>query len=417
MNGVRRIKIPTELSRLARVFPVDLYIVGGYIRNQLLGIEQGDIDLCSSLTIDKLAKAVEESGFVVKSKNKDMGTAKLVFGDIVYDYVTFREEKYGTDKAHRPEQVEFIDNIHKDAARRDFSVNAIYYNINKQTIIDYHNGLIDLRRGVIKAIGNADDVMKNDGERVLRMIRLAGELNFKIDKATFKSAIKNVSNLYGISADRISLELGRILNCDKRYPGRAKKKAFVNSLKILNRMSVWRCFGLEIDKINYNMVKKVKDRGLGLIIDMVDTANPASVSYFVEKLFKNVSINKKKLDQIIKIISGYYDALNKKNTKQYFFKYFDNFEEIYPLIAQKNKFLAQKYQFFYKYIISYHLVIKRSDLMVSAKDLKAKFPSLPVKMYGEVLDGVLSDVFDGKYPNEREIILKEIAGRMTIRKS
>ena len=54
--------------------------------------------------------------------------------------------------------------------------------------------------------------------------------------------------------------------------------------------------------------------------------------------------------------------------------------------------------------------------MVSAKDLKAKFPSLPAKMYDEVLDGVLSDVFDGKYPNEKESILKEIAGRMTLKK-
>ncbi len=416
MNGVRRIKVPTELSQLAMVFPVDLYIVGGYIRNQMLGIEQGDIDLCSSLTIDKLSKVAEECGFVVKNKNKEMGTARLVYGDIVYDYATFREEKYGDDKSHKPEQVEFVDNIHIDASRRDFSINAIYYNINKQTIIDYYNGMIDLRRGVIRAIGNAEEVMKNDGERVLRMIRLAGELNFKIDKATFNAAFKNVANLYGISADRVAMELVKILNCDRRYPEKGKKNAFVNSIKILNRMGVWKCIGLEFEKINLNMVKKVKERELGLIIDMVDTANPASVSYFVEKLFKKLTIQKKKLEQVVNIISGYYDALNKKNNKQYFFKYFDNFEEIYPLIVEKNKFLAQKYQFFYKYIISYHLVIKRSDLMVSAKDLKAKFPSLPAKMYSEVLDGVLSDVFDGKYPNEKESILKEIAGRMTLKK-
>jgi len=417
MNSIKKIKIPAELSKLARAFPIDLYIVGGYVRNQLIGIEQGDIDLCSSLTIDKLSKIAEECGFEVKQKNKALGTAKLIYKDKTYDYATFRKEEYSDNKSHKPVNIEFIDSIEEDSKRRDFTINSIYYNINKQTMVDYHNGYYDLRHSIIRAIGSAEEVMQNDGERILRMIRLAGELNFKIEKNTFNYAYKNVANLYGISVDRIVGELAKILNCDKRYEHRAKKSAFIKALKLINKMGIWKCFGLEFEKVNYNMVKKVKKRYLGLIIDIVDTAKPASVSYFVSKLLKNVTLSQKKLAQIINIISGYYDALNRKSNKQYFFKYFDNFEAIYDLISQKNKFLAQKYQFFYKYIISYHLVIKQSDLMVSAKDLKAKFPSLPQKMYKEVLDSVLSDVFDGKYPNKKEAILKEISSRMTITKN
>ncbi len=417
MNSIKKIKIPAELSKLARAFPVDLFIVGGYVRNQLMGIEEGDIDLCSSLTVDKLSKVAEECGFVIKLKNKVMGTAKLVYKDKVYDYATFRKEKYGDDKGHRPCEVEFIESIEEDAKRRDFTVNAIYYNINKQTVSDFFNGYSDIRKGIVRAIGNPEDVMQNDGERILRMVRIAGELNFKIDKTTYNCAVKNISNLYSLNAERMVNEIVKILYCDKKYTERAKKKSFLNSIKFLNKMGVWKCFGLENEKINYNMINKVKERAYGLLIDMVDTEKPASVSYFVSKILARLALSQKRADQIINIISGYYDALNKKSNKQYFFKYFDNFETIFELINQKSKILALKYQFFYKYIISYHLVIKQSDLCVNSKDLKTHFPSLPQKLYKDVFDAVLSDVFDGKYPNEKDVILDEIANKMTITKN
>jgi len=417
MNGVRRIKIPTELSQLARVFPVDLYIVGGYIRNQMLGIEQGDIDLCSSLSVDKLSKVAEECGFVIKHKNKAIGTAKLVYNDKVYDYATFRKEQYGDDKGHKPCEVEFIESPQEDAKRRDFTINAIYYNINKQSILDYFNGYYDLRRGIVRAIGNAEEVMANDGERILRMIRIAGELNFKIEKNTYNAAYKNVGNLYTLNSERLTDELHKIIYSDKKYQQKPRKSSFLNSLKHLNKFGVWKCLGLENEKINFNMIKKVEERVFGLLIDMVDTEKPASVSYFVTKILKHSAISYKRMDQVINIISGYYDALNKKSNKQYFFKYFDNFEQIFELLNEKSKSLALKYQFFYKYIISYHLVIKQSDLNISAKDLKEHFPSLPQKLYKEVFDSVLSDVFDGKYPNDRDAILNEIHNKMTITKN
>lgn len=417
MNSIKKIKIPTELLKLARVFPVDLYVVGGYVRNQLLGIDEGDVDLCSSLTVDKLSKVAEECGFSVKNKNKALGTAKLVFDDKTYDYATFRREKYGDDKSHKPCEVEFIQDIEEDSKRRDFTINAIYYNINKETMCDFYNGYYDLRKGIVRAIDSAEAVMQNDGERILRMVRVAGELGFKIDKNTLAAAYKNIDNIHGISADRISLELRKILYCDKRYEVKTRKFTLSDCLKLMNKMSIWKCFGLDFERVNYNMVKKVKERFLGLYIDMIDTVNPASVSYFLGKLLKHVSLSQKQLMQTINIISGYYDALNRKSNKQYFFKYFDNFEFIYDLLLSKSKMIAQKYQFFYKYIISYHLVIKQKDLKITTRDLKSRYPSLPPKMYNDVLNEILSDVFDGKYPNEREIILEELENKMTIKKN
>ena len=416
MNSIKKIKIPSELSKLARVFPVDLYIVGGYVRNQILGIDQGDIDLCSSLSVNSLAKIVDACGFSVKYMNKQLGTAKLVYEDKVYDYATFRTERYGDDKNHKPCHIEFIDSIEEDAKRRDFTINAIYYNINKESITDFFNGTQDLRKGIVRAIGVPDDVMQNDGERIIRMIRFSAEFRFKIDKATLASAYRNLENLNGINPERIMYEIYKILYCDSRYDIKYRKSYLKNSLKLLNRMCVWKYIGLEVDRVNYNMVRRVKEKALGLLIDMVDTVNPASVSYFLFKVLKPVQIAQKKINQIVNIVSGYYDALNKKSNKQYFFKYFDNFEAIHALLAEKNKIIAQKYHFFYKYIISHHLVITQKDLKVNSKDLKERFPSIPVKNHAEILEEVLSDVFDGMYPNEKEIILDEIENKMTLRK-
>ena len=417
MNSIKKIKIPNELSLLARAFPVDLFVVGGYVRNQLLGIDHGDVDLCSSLTVDKLGKIAEDCGFSIKYRNKALGTAKLEYNERVYDYATFRSETYGDDNGHRPCDIKFIDSIEDDAKRRDFSINAIYYNINKETLTDFYNGFYDIRRGIVKAVETPDFVMQSDGERILRMIRFAGEFNFKIDKMTYQAALRNVDNLKGISFDRIVNEIKRILYCDKKYPQRARKKTFVSALKTLNKMDIWSKLGLESSRVNYNMVKKTKKREFGLVIDMIDTVNPASVSYFINRILKRTSISKKRGEQIVNIISGYYDALNKKSNKQYFFKYFDNFDYIFELLMCKSKNIALKYQFFYKYIISYHLVIKTSDLKISNRDLKENFPSLPQKMYGDILTEVLSDVFDGKYENERNTILKELEAKFTLQKN
>lgn len=417
MNSIKKIKLPAELSKLARAFPVDLFVVGGYVRNQIIGIDSGDIDLCSSLPFEKLTKIATDCGFEIKHKNKTLGTAKLVFGDKIYDYATFRVEKYGDDKSHKPCEVEFIDDLKLDASRRDFTINAIYYNINKQSLTDFYNGFYDLRKGIVRAIGNAEEVMFNDGERILRMIRIAGELNFKIDKSTYNAGLRNVGNLYGINAERIANEISKILYCDKKYVEKGKKSSFDKCLKLLNKMGIWKCLSTDMEKVNYSMVKKCADRTLGLMIDMIDTVNPASVSYFLFKLISKTALSKKKTEQIINIISGYYEALNRKSNKQYFFKYFDNFENIYNLLEKKSKIIAQKYQFFYKYIISYHLVINVRDLDISAKEIKKEFPTLPVKKYNEVLEDVLSDIFDNLYPNKKEVILEEIAKKMTIKKN
>ena len=372
-------------------------MVGGYVRNSLLGKKCADEDLCSALTLTNLEKKLEGSEFSLKSKNKALGTCKIVCGEKSFDYATFRRETYA--KGHCPQSVEFVKDLHEDALRRDFTVNSIYYNINKDEIKDPFDGFSDLKNKKIRAIN--ENVLKDDGLRILRMIRLAGEYNFSIDKQTLLAAEKNISNIKDLSKTKVAEELAKLF-------AKTSNKGAVKAIKLYNKLGVWKQIDCGFSYVKPNMIAKCEDKALGFAIDVVDSVQPASVSYFLYNILSNAGFTKKRFATFINVVSGYYDALNHLKNKQYFFKYFDNFPEIYKLLLKKSKILAQKYNFFYRYIISHKLVIKTSDLKITAKDLKKHFPSMPEKMYDSVLLEVLSDVFDGKCQNEQADLLKDI---------
>lgn len=389
-----------KTKQLAKLLGGDIYIVGGFVRNALLGRKCEDEDLCSALTLADLEKKLEGSEFSLKNKNKNFGTCKIVCGDKSYDYATFRRETY--DKGHCPNHVEFIKSPEEDARRRDFTINAIYYNLRTGEIFDPFNGFEDLQYRKIRAIN--PDILKDDGVRILRMLRLAGEYRFSIESHTLKAAQSNVENIKDLSKARVIEELKKLLD-------RTTNKGAVAAIKLYNRLGVWRKAGLEFSIIRPRMTGKCEIVALGFLIDLVNAANPASVSYYLSHMFESAGLTKKELSKMLNIISGYYDALNRMKNKQYFFKYFDSFPEIYKILTKKSKILAQKYNFFYKYIIAHKLVIKKSDLKISEKDLKKHFPSMPEKMYDSVLMEALSDVFDGKCANETSQLIKDIGNR------
>ena len=387
-----------KLKKLASIVGSDFYIVGGFVRNSLLGRECEDEDVCSPFTVDQLEAKLKDSEFIIKNKNKFFGTCKIVCDSKSFDYATFRTEIY--KKGHCPETVEFITSLEDDSKRRDFTINSIYFDVLNGEIIDPFNGIGDIKKKKIRAIGQ--DTLKNDGLRILRMIRLAGEYKFSIEKYTFCSALKNIENLKDLSKSKVAEEIQKLFE-------RTSNKGAVRAIRLYNKLGVWKYIGLDIERLKASMLAKCEDKFMGFIIDIIDNIKPASVSYFLNHLLDDCGFTKKRMAQIINILSGYYDALNHLKNKQYFFKYFDNFPQIYQILNKKSKFLAQKYKFFYRYIISHKLVIKKSDLKITEKDLKKHFPSMPDKLYDNVLMDVFSDVFDGKCKNSLQDILKNIA--------
>ena len=407
VGGEMFIPVSENLIKLSKFFPENLFIVGGYVRNAIMGIKSGDIDLASNVDIDEISKILKENGYKIKVKNSKYNSITIQKDGESYEFTSFRKDFYEDNGKHCPIKVERTEDIKEDASRRDFTINAIYYNINKDEIVDFYHGVVDAKQKILRCIGSPEEVLKNDGERILRMVRIVGELGLKIEKRTLKSAFQMAKNIQDLSPARKYMELEKILYCDKRY--KDVKSNFKKILKLLNKLCVWQYFGLPVKAIKYNMVNKVEDRFLGLLIDIVDTLNPECLQTFLENFLKEeFAFNIKQIQKVFTYISGYYNALNGMKNKDYFFKYFEDVSVIFPLLAKKSKHITNKYMFFYEYIIRHGLVIKTSDLLVNEEDIKNNFPKIDERSYGRILEYLLSEVFDGKIKNTKEDLLQEI---------
>ncbi len=409
-----QIKISQPLNRLASLFPTELYVVGGFVRNQLLGVKNDDVDICSSLTLDKVEKLLKGSEFEFKVKSKILGTATIKRGEEIYEYTTFRRDFYPENSGqHSPESVEFIQSVEEDAKRRDFTCNAIYYDIKNDKIVDFYNGQEDVKKRILRTVETPDEVFCHDGVRILRLFRFQCELNFKIERETLESAFRHKENLRDISGERLVYEITKILHSPNKYKGLSKPKAYMKALNYFNKGGLWQVFGIDQQRLKFKMVKKVSHKSQGFLIDLIDNVNPISISYYLNLILSDsFGLSKKMAENYINILSGYYEALNKQQNKPYFFKYFNNFPQIYLLLIHKSKYLANKYQFFYKYIISHRLIMNVKELKISGDDIKKHYPTVKPNRYNPILESLLSDVFDGKLSNEKDELIQAVEQKL-----
>lgn len=407
-----KIIVSENLQALAKKLKkyAPLYIVGGYVRNSLLGIQPSDVDLASKLTPERLIEILKDSKFEVKEVSKKLGTITIRCGKEIWEHTTFRRDNYDSTGRHIPKGVDFVEDVREDAKRRDFTINAIYYNILKDEIVDIYSGVYDLQKHIIRCVETPSFVFQSDGLRILRMVRFACELNFKIDRATQNMARKMAYRLRDIVGTRKYHELNLILNSPDRYEV-SKKDARMRGLNLLNFLHAWHFLYVHSTFVKYKISKKAsRDNAfLALIIDIINSVNPDCIEFYLKFLLgkDGFMLGNAQIEHITKIICGYYDALNKMQNKKYFFKYFDYFPKIAELLEIKSKLIYSKYYFFDYYIKKHKLPIHLKDLAIRGDDLK-KFPNLPAKKYSIVLNDLLDKVFDG-LPNEKNELLKEVA--------
>ena len=145
-----KIEISKSLRKLAKMFPCELYVVGGFVRNHIMEIEKEDVDICSKMLISDVEELLKGSEFSFKIKSKTLGSALICCGDENFEYTTFRRDFYGEGGAHMPQSVEFVDSVREDAKRRDFTCNAIYYDIKNDKFLDFYDGFGDIKRKIIR---------------------------------------------------------------------------------------------------------------------------------------------------------------------------------------------------------------------------------------------------------------------------
>ena len=187
------------------------YIVGGYVRDKLLGIESNDIDICTSATPKEIKEIFKSSS------SPNYGSVNITYKNINFDITTFRREiKYLDNRI--PIKLKYIKTIKKDLLRRDFTVNTICMD-SKGNILDMLNIMDDLDNKIIKTVGNPRYKLKEDALRILRAIRFANTLNFTIEEKT-KHYLNSYSYLLKkISYQRKKQELDKIFSSLNREKG------------------------------------------------------------------------------------------------------------------------------------------------------------------------------------------------------
>ena len=179
------------------------YIVGGAIRDILLGLKPKDVDFATNLSYETLKTLFSE--YTPKETGKSFGVLRIRINDIDYEIAKFREDIYGKE-----EKVTFVDEIKNDLVRRDFTINAMAYN-QKEGIIDLYNGQKDIENRIINFIGNAEERIIEDPLRTLRAFRFMSKLNFSLSKNTIEAIKNQKSLLKNIPEERITIEFSKLL--------------------------------------------------------------------------------------------------------------------------------------------------------------------------------------------------------------
>ena len=180
------------------------YIVGGFVRDYLLGIESNDIDITTNATPKEIKEIFSEDCL----PNEDYGSVVVVKKGFQFELTTFRLEIDYYDNRH-PIKVQYIDDLYQDLLRRDFVINTLCMNENKD-IIDYLGGQSDLERKIVRTVGNAQEKLSQDSLRILRAIRFATMLDFSLDDDLVIAIKENKDSLYKLSFQRKKEELEKI---------------------------------------------------------------------------------------------------------------------------------------------------------------------------------------------------------------
>ena len=298
---------------------LEIFIVGGAIRDILLGINPSEIDFCIKGNIEEFKKYIDTQKDIKKIKVSEFETYKLLFKDKIYDFSVTREESY-IPKGSLPKIDKFNVSIEKDLFRRDFSINSIAININKinEDVIDPFNGYEDLKNSLIKI--NHEESFLDDPTRIFRAIKFSKRLNFKIDANTEKNLKGSIFNLKKLSAERIKNEIEKISyekNCkniliELRNLGALKYFYDFDPSDIkfnVKDISNWDILIFEIVKkdiqqsdtffSNYNLEKKLKDKIKNMIF--ISNLNNKYGKNLIKKIHMNEFeiLNKVKIEDII----------------------------------------------------------------------------------------------------------------------
>lgn len=237
----------------------EAYVVGGCVRDSLLGREPKDWDITTPCNPYKVMRIFEKEGYTVIPTGIKHGTVTVVIDDVNYEITTYRSDGKYTN-GRKPDEVHFTNSLSKDLARRDFTINAMAYN-DEKGLIDYHDGLIHLQEKIIKCVGNPHKRFKEDELRKLRAIRFACTLGFDVDDEAMRAIMTKVGRIYKLSSERIRSEFDKILLSDNACKG--LRVLYHTGILSVIMPEFARCYGFEQKNVHHD--KDVFEHTLSVI--------------------------------------------------------------------------------------------------------------------------------------------------------
>ncbi len=378
--------LPNEIEFILKTLQnngFEAYIVGGCVRDVLMGIAPHDYDITTSSPPEVTASIFDKT---IPTGIKH-GTVTVISGNYAVEVTTYRADGEYSDH-RKPDNVTFVKSLTEDLARRDFTVNAICY--NNDGLIDYFGGIKDIENKILRAVGEPEKRFTEDALRILRLFRFASVLEFEIDSKTLNAAIKTADSLKNISAERIAVELKKALG--------GKNPKALSYLTDINTFSFLKI----IEKPDYQKIKNA-DSKLKLFTFLY-SANADIIKTM--ELLRLSNKEKEFAENLIMLLNIPYPQ-SKTEIKEMLFKTGHNIFKAY-LSFQKNYFnkdITNAEEMLLE-ITNNNEPYKISDLNITGKDLSEL--EIYGKEIGKALEYLRQLVIDNPKHNQKKILIQKV---------
>ncbi|GFI61952.1 CCA-adding enzyme [Clostridiales bacterium] len=370
----------------------EAYVVGGCVRDMILGRIPSDWDITTSARPEEVKACF---GHTYDSGIKH-GTVTVLMGNDSYEVTTYRVEGSYSDCRH-PDNVSFTRNLHEDLLRRDFTMNAIAYH-PREGFIDPFNGLEDIKKGMIRGVGCPEERFQEDALRMLRAVRFAAQLNFCIEDATWRALKENAPLIKKISAERIREELQKLImsKCPEK-------------INFLSKSGLMEIICSQLDDI-------LKSEGNGIAEGLSTAVENPSVRWAIflaglgqkqaESYMKELKFDTKTLRAVTAVIG---EDKNKPLFDRYMAKKAAERlgDEVYTLLlkynAAKNRENSEEAIELYNDIKANNECIFMKDLRINGSELK-KIGITDGRKIGEALKTALDEVHRDNKNNNQEYL-------------
>ena len=383
----------------------EAYIVGGCVRDCVMGTAPHDYDLCTNALPEKILEIFSDDDIV--DAGLKHGTVGVIKNHNVYEITTYRIDGIYSDGRH-PDSVQFTSLLKEDLRRRDFTINAMAYN-PKTGLVDVFGGRDDIKNGIIRCVGNAKERFSEDALRILRAIRFASRFNFDIDADTANEMHTQYPSIDNVSIERICTELTQSIMCKNASRYFLEFRDIISF--IIPEMN-------NISDINYqknlNSLNKSSEDiyiKLSLLLNGIDSVT-------VKKILKRLRCSNVIIDKVSTFVGCFDIKLcnTKKDTKLLLQKF--GYEDLLRFLEIKyltdtniNEATIESIAAIAKAIIANNECYNVKTLAINGDILKEIGVKNGLEI-GKTLNMLVNEVINENLENDRDTLIKYIKGKL-----